>query len=548
LTETLRLILRQRPARITLGAGAGLAVLGLLVWQMTRATPFRIDDAYITFSFSKNLATGHGPNFSHGVRVEGYSNFLWMVLNALPLAIYRDVDIYTASRCLTAPFFALMLVATYALARSRVSALWAWAAVLLLTVHSDMITAFFSGLETLPYAALLTATFACQVAPRGHRRRRLALPFMTAAALMRIDGFLPLGFLLAWELLESRLDRRRLRGYLRWALPAVAIWVIWFSWRWWYYGLPLPSTYYAKALIPVLEPHRGLDYATDELMATGVLVMVPFLILLAHRMARPVWLLLLYAAVHTAYVIRVGGDWMPFGRFFMPIVPLGCVLCVWSVADLSARARALRRFPRMLQGAAVLAGLAALGRVAVYTNNAWVDTGEERNRMGNTAEQTQHVEDLRRAVRLLALVPRPGERLVTDYAGVVGYYTDAYVIDMWGLCNATIATRGNTDGVRPMYGRTCHACYPELRPQYFHTEVPLLRSPDAFSKHVDVVNAVWQTSGIGRYMDIVGGFRSGRVIDHRDNSALFFLEQRLSPEPPPRQLPAWATIDYPFGT
>jgi hypothetical protein len=75
----------------------------------------------------------------------------------------------------------------------------------------------------------------------------------------------------------------------------------------------------------------------------------------------------------------------------------------------------------------------------------------------------------------------------------------------------------------------------------------LLRSPDAFSGHLEVVRGVWQTDGISRYMDIAGGYRSGRIIDHRDNLALFFLERRQSPEPPIRTLPPWATIDYPFG-
>ena len=60
------------------------ATSAICVWQLRLVGDFRIDDAYITFSFSKNLAHGHGPVFSLGERVEGYSNFLWMVLLAVP--------------------------------------------------------------------------------------------------------------------------------------------------------------------------------------------------------------------------------------------------------------------------------------------------------------------------------------------------------------------------------------------------------------------------------------------------------------------------------
>ena len=106
---------------------------------------------------------------------------------------------------------------------------------------------------------------------------------------------------------------------------------------------------------------------------------------------------------------------------------------------------------------------------------------------------------------------------------------------------------GNADGVRPMYGRTCHACYPDLRPDYFHTEFPWVRTADAFLDHGSVVHAVWQMDGILRHMDVLGGFRSGRIIDQRDGGALFFLERRARPKPPERKLPTWASIDYPFG-
>jgi hypothetical protein len=44
--------------------------------------PESIDDAYITLRFSKNLILGNGPIFNIGERVEGYSNFSWMVLLA----------------------------------------------------------------------------------------------------------------------------------------------------------------------------------------------------------------------------------------------------------------------------------------------------------------------------------------------------------------------------------------------------------------------------------------------------------------------------------
>src|SRR3990172_8780796 len=40
------------------------------------------DDAFITLRYSRNLADGQGPVWNAGERVEGYTAFLWMLLNA----------------------------------------------------------------------------------------------------------------------------------------------------------------------------------------------------------------------------------------------------------------------------------------------------------------------------------------------------------------------------------------------------------------------------------------------------------------------------------
>ena len=46
--------------------------------------PHPIDDAYITFRYSRNLAEGLGPVWNAGDPVEGYTNFLWMLFGEEP--------------------------------------------------------------------------------------------------------------------------------------------------------------------------------------------------------------------------------------------------------------------------------------------------------------------------------------------------------------------------------------------------------------------------------------------------------------------------------
>src|SRR5581483_558453 len=120
--------------------------------------------------------------------------------------------------------------------------------------------------------------------------------------------------------------------------------------------------------------------------------------------------------------------------------------------------------------------------------------------------ENEHVRSLKASARLLNRALPPGAHLVTDYGGVFAYYTDAAPIEMWGLCNATIATKGTLEGVNALFGKTCPACYPALGPEFFHTTIPMIRDLYAFHSHHEVVHNVWQTDTIGRYIDFERGF------------------------------------------
>ena len=60
-----------------------LAVAALLPWLLlawlAEAAWFLTDDAFISFRYARNLLEGNGLVFNPGERVEGYSNFLWVL-------------------------------------------------------------------------------------------------------------------------------------------------------------------------------------------------------------------------------------------------------------------------------------------------------------------------------------------------------------------------------------------------------------------------------------------------------------------------------------
>jgi hypothetical protein len=535
-----------RSPKVLASAAAVALIYGVFCWEAYTSIRFVADDSYITFSFAKNLARGAGPVYSHGLRVEGYSNFLWMIILAAGLRIAPAMDPIMLARGVALAFCALLMVTTYLLARTRATRVWSLAAILLLAVDMDLVLAHHSGLETVAYTALITSGFLALVHARHSvGARRLVIPIFAAAALTRIEGVIVLAFAAFFQAAAAATRREfSVKDQLRYLLPGVTVWAAWFAWRYWYYGLPLPSTVYAKALIHVSLPTRGREYVFNELLASGLLSALPAF---AYLVARRRWAsvpLGAFALVQLVTAALVGGDWMPCARFVLPVVPLLVVLVVWTLSDLNTTVAA--RGP-LVRVPTAIAAACALGYLGWRVEPHLTTVEHQLTKLSEAEEIAQHVAALKRATRYLAAAVPPGKRLVTDYGGIFAYYTDASLIEMWGLCNATIATRGHTEAINPAYGRTCPECYRDLDPEYFHVERPLLRSPVAFKRDAEVRQSVWQSAAIGRYVDLAHGFVTGRVFNERRGDALWFLERRTEGwAPRPRRQPSGLVIEYPF--
>ncbi len=80
----------SRGSRALVLAGIALA-LGVFLLQVVWFWHYTNDDAYISFRYSRFLAEGRGPYFNLGEHVEGYTNFL-LVLVLAPVARWLGPD------------------------------------------------------------------------------------------------------------------------------------------------------------------------------------------------------------------------------------------------------------------------------------------------------------------------------------------------------------------------------------------------------------------------------------------------------------------------
>jgi len=74
------------------------------------------EDAYIAYRYVQNFVEGNGLTFNPGEKVEGYSDFLWVVLIALVNKI-SGLDIPSIGRGLSIIFGVVSLVVSYMIGR-----------------------------------------------------------------------------------------------------------------------------------------------------------------------------------------------------------------------------------------------------------------------------------------------------------------------------------------------------------------------------------------------------------------------------------------------
>ncbi len=357
-------------ARGLLVAGL-LATLALLLAHAA-VYWFLTDDAFISFRYARNLRLGHGLVFNPGrERVEGYTNFLWVLLLAGCDALGVPPEVAANLLSLAATVALWGLVVWFVLRVCPPSGRRRWMALVpLVLLASTRSVAVWStgGLETRLFEALaIGGLFRLVVEVRTQAEGRRSGPPVAAlllalATLTRPDGLViaVAAFGAAGLYLDAtgRLRWRALGGWIgAYGLPVAAHLLF----RRLYYGDWLPNTYYAKVGGRVWWS-MGWTYLGALALEYAIYLWVPFLVAGVVRHLRrgsgfvPL-LFLAVAAAQTLYVAAVGGDHFEY-RPLDILFPLFFLLICEGARHL-ARGRAAT----VATGAGlalVLAGLVAL--------------------------------------------------------------------------------------------------------------------------------------------------------------------------------------------
>ena len=293
------------------------------------------DDAFISFRYAKNLASGLGLVYNPGfdLPIEGYSNFLWVLIAAVfeyfALASFNYLPLISG---ITGLF---LLYRVYAVSRQHLdlSQLLSAALVLMLGLFPPFFIWGTSGLATMPFALFLFLIFEELLLKKDSSLFRASV-YALVLVLLRAEGF-------AWAcvcgVLAVIFRPSKFRLLLAYFLPVFLVLFAQVAFRYFYYGEFFPNTVSAKVGFSEALVLRGFDYVMVFLLT----MLTPFFILLTIPfgvLARNRSFFLPVAAMGFAfylYAVLVGGDFMSYGRFLIPSLPFQVLLIGMFIKELT---------------------------------------------------------------------------------------------------------------------------------------------------------------------------------------------------------------------
>jgi arabinofuranosyltransferase len=438
---------RRRLVTVLVGAGLGIVYV-LLAWHLW----WVCDDAYISFRYAKNWVAGFGLRFNPAevVPVEGYSNFLWVLVAAVFEWLGVDPGRFVPLVSLACGLLLIQRVNWSLRHRLSVDPAPAFWATLWLATFPPFALWASGGLETMPEALLLFLAF-----DRLVLRREPAVLSGAAAglalSLIRTDGF-------AWVLLVAGVSAFHCLSKPEWRARRLALCLAivavlyggYFAWRLGYYGALFPNPVYLKVGFGWGVLLRGLRYVGHTLFAhPSCFVALAASGLALRHWRRPSTLpILALAFAPWAYAVVVGGDWMPMGRFLVSSFPFFALLIGQAAQEWPEKQRSFR--PAVALAVVVLSLLPAWN--IQPTPRSFLQSLKFRYSTHGYLSDYGFLDRRRRVIATwkkigLTLKRRShaGDSLVFGAVGAIGYYSDLHVYDRFGLVSPKVVAQARRE-------------------------------------------------------------------------------------------------------
>ena len=333
--------------------------LGILV-----VLEFVKDDAYISFRYAHNLVTGHGLVFNLGEKLEGFTNFLWVLILApfewLGWDLFQVCEVLGTVLGIACLVYATKLVTWINGERKDFSQLWA---AMWLATSSSFVLWAKSGLEQ-PLAQLLPIVGAWILwrarnelalsethvtRPLGIAQRddavttkRLEKQYLVAGVLMGMACMTRpelhmMAILVGLPLVLDAVKARKVtRAQLLYVAGILAITIPSHGFRYAYYGTLVPNTFYVKTGTGSLVWREGIKTLHDmfDFNDMGALVVLAPLAFVDRKRIVEKCVMAIISLAFMAFYVKVGVDEMQWHRLYLPALPFTAVLAALGAQNL----------------------------------------------------------------------------------------------------------------------------------------------------------------------------------------------------------------------
>jgi len=280
-----------------------ILILFITTIQIYFFKDFIVDDSYITFRYGKNLAKGKGIVFNEGERVEGATNFNFILFSALahflkidPLLFIRIISIFSV----LLNYFILYKISIHFLKKEEVLI-----PPLFLSFSSFYFYWTMAGLEAVFFSFTILLLVYLEIKEENSF-------FYPLAHILTITTR-PEGFAVSFILWTYRFFKKR-EGFIKLFLPFFLFTSLYLLFKLLYFGSIIPNTFYAKVMGPKILNQ------TFYFLKSHPHFLIIFLIFFKFK--KELILPLLITLFFLIYPQIVGGDIMPYYRFFVHITPL----------------------------------------------------------------------------------------------------------------------------------------------------------------------------------------------------------------------------------
>ena len=312
------------------------------------------------------------------------------------------------------------------------------------------------GLETMAFALAVFLTFDFLILRDEPAPVPAALAGI-ASCLLRTEG-------VAWNVVIACLalvtywldggSRSRIIRSLGLYMSLVAAgFLVFFLARYNYYGLPFPLPVDMKVHFGPNVLLRGFRYVATFF----VTFLTPFLILpvavVALRARRfPTLPVTLMAIAFPCYAIVVGGDWMTMGRFLVPAFAFQTIVLGLALSWLGRhRVRTLVLSVAFVL-VAIVVGLLPGWNVHLVPQSILLQLrfmyfqGGYKTQYEQWAAQSAKPERAKQVALALNRISKPGDSIVVGAIGSLGYYSELFVYDRFGLVSREVAMKPRRKG------------------------------------------------------------------------------------------------------